>query len=121
MAEGQLVWCMVLRITGLRGWGGRMEAHMDHFWLLMRSHAQVETRVHSGEWGVVHVMGVDDNKDARSGISGGSKGCKGKGMGRAARPRGPAPLPPVYAPLPAAPPATQVAGWLQQQRPQPQW
>ena len=33
---------------------------MDDAWLMMRSHAQGETRVHSGELGVVEVVG-DNN------------------------------------------------------------
>ena len=90
------------------GWGDRMEAHMDHAWLMMRSHAQGETRVHSGELGVVEVGG-DDNKggddDARSHNSAGSGGSKGKGVGpprKAQRtpPPPPSPLSPLSPPLP---------------------
>ena len=86
---------------------------MDHAWLMMRSHVQGETWVHSGELGAVEVGGDADNggdNDARSAISAGSKGSRGKGVGwpRKAQSTGP-PLPSV----PAAPPTTQVADWLQ--------
>ena len=64
VAKGQLVRYGVLPITGVRGWGDRLEAHMDHVWLLMHSHAQAETRVHSGELGAVQVEGDGDNGDA---------------------------------------------------------
>ena len=46
VAEGKLVRHGVLPITGVRGWGDRILAHMDHAWLMMCSHAQGETRVH---------------------------------------------------------------------------
>ena len=106
MAEGQMVRYGVLPITGVRGWGGRLDAHMDHAWLLIRSHAQAETRVHSGELVAVQVEGNDDNDNARSGISGGSKGSKGRGVGRPRKAQKTT-LPNV----PAIPPATQVADW----------
>ena len=61
VAEGQLDGHGVLPITRVRGWGDRMEAHMDHAWLMMLSHAQGETRVHSGELGAVVVGDDDDN------------------------------------------------------------
>ena len=108
MAEGELVRHRVMRITGVKGWGDRMEAHMDHAWLMMCSHAQGETRVHSGELGVVEVGGDDDNRggnDARSRGSACSRGSDGKGVGNPARPRGqppptPSPLSPLSPPLP---------------------
>ena len=75
MAEGQLVRHKVMPITGVRGWGDRMEAHMDHAWLMMRSHAQGETRAHSGELEVVEVGGGGGD-DARSHSSAGSRGSK---------------------------------------------
>ena len=125
MAEGQLVRHEVMPITGVRGWGDRMEAHMDHAWLMMRSHAHGETRVHSWELGVVEVGGGgnDDNRgddDDRSRSSAGSRGSKGKGVGRprkAQRTGPPTPLPTV----PTVTPSAQVADWLQQQHAQPQW
>ena len=43
------------RLTGLRGWGDCMEAHMDHAWLMMRFHAPGEMLVHSGELGAVEM------------------------------------------------------------------
>ena len=62
MAEGQFVWHRMMPITMVRGWGDRMEAHMDHAWLMMRSHVQGEIRVHLGELGPVEVWAVrDDN------------------------------------------------------------
>ena len=107
MAEGQLVLQGVLPITGVRGWGDGMEAHMDHAWLMMLSHAQGETRVHSGELGAVEVRGGDDNRgggDARSRSSAGSKGSRGKGLGRHRKAqRAAPPLPNV----PAVPPTAQ--------------
>ena len=60
VAEGQMVRHGVMPITGVRGWGDRMEVHMDHAWLMMRSHAHGETRVHLGELGPVEVVGDDD-------------------------------------------------------------
>ena len=72
VAEGTLVRFGVLPITGLRGWGDCMEAHIGHAWLMMRSRAQGDTRVHSGELGAVE-GGNKDKDDARSGISAGSK------------------------------------------------
>ena len=56
------------------------------------------------------MVGDDDNDDARSGISGGSKGSKGKCLGRPRK----APRTGPYLPsVPAVPPATQVADWPQ--------
>ena len=49
MAQGQLVQHGILPITGLRGCRDHVEAHMDHAWLMMCSHAQGETRVHAGD------------------------------------------------------------------------
>ena len=112
MVEGQLVRQGVLPITGARGRGDRMEAHMDHAWLLMRSHAQEETRVHCRELGAVEVGGHNDNEgddDARSRSSAGSKGSRGKGTGRPLKAQRTAlPLPSV----PAVAPTAQVADWL---------
>ena len=118
VAEGQLsmVRYGMLPITGVRGWGDRLEAHMDHAWLLTRSHAQAETHVHSGELGAVQVEGDDDNDDARSGINGCSKGSKGRVVGRPRKSQKTT-LPSVL----AVPPAAQVADWQQQQQAQPQW
>ena len=61
MAGGQLVRHEVMRITVVRGWGDRMEAHMDHALLMMLSHAKGDTREHSGEFRVAQVVGHDDN------------------------------------------------------------
>ena len=60
VGEGEFVRHGVLRITAVRGWGDRMETHMDHAWLMMRSHAKGETRVRSGELGAVEVGGDND-------------------------------------------------------------
>ena len=98
----------VMPITGVWGWGDRMEAHMDHAWLMMRSHAQRKTRVHSGELGVVEVGGGGDNggdDDARSRTTAGTRGSKGKGVGRPRKaqrtpPPLPFPLSPLSPPLP---------------------
>ena len=104
-------------ITGARGWGDRMEAHKDHAWVVMRSHTQGETRVHSGELAMVEVGGGGDanrgGDDARSRSSAGSRGSKGKGVGRPrkAHRTGPPPLPTV----PAVNPSAQVEASLQQQ------
>ena len=40
VVEGHLVRHGVLPITRVRGWGDRMEGHMDHAWLMMCSLAQ---------------------------------------------------------------------------------
>ena len=79
MGEGQLFRHGVMPMTGVRGWGDRMEAHMDHAWLMMRSHAQGEILVHSGELGVVEVGGGDNN-----GSNAGSTGSKVLGWPREA-------------------------------------
>ena len=82
MVEGQLVRHTVLLITRVRGCQEHMEVHMDHAWLMMRSHAQGGTWVHSVELGRLEVGGDDDNggdDDARSSSSPGSKGSRGKG------------------------------------------
>ena len=81
---------------------------MDHAWLLMHSHAQTETRLHSGELGAAQVEADDDNKDARSGFSEDSKGSKAKGVGRPSKPKRPAPISPAS----AVPPPTQATYWL---------
>ena len=112
----------VLPITGIRSWGDHLEAHMDHAWLLMRSHAQAETLLHSGELGAVQVEGDDDKNDARSDISGGSKGSKGKAerrWGGPAGPRGPAPLSLVSPPSPLLP--KWRIGCINRQQAQQQW
>ena len=60
-----------------RGWGDHMEPHMDHATLMMRSHAQGETWVHSRELGGLEVGGNGDNggeDDAHSRSTMGSKG-----------------------------------------------
>ena len=45
-------------------WRDPMEAHIEHHvCLLMHSHAQVETWLHSGELGAVQVVGDDNNND----------------------------------------------------------
>ena len=82
VAQGYLVRHGVLQITGVTGWGGRMEAHMDHGWLMMRSHAHGETRVHSGLLGRVEAGGDADSgwgDGDRSHSSVGSKGSMRKG------------------------------------------
>ena len=109
VVEGQLLRRGLMPITGVEGWGDRMEAHMDHACLMMRSHAQGETPVHSGELGVVEVGGTTttgggDDK-ARSHSSAGFRGSKGKEVGRhrtAQRtgPPPPSPLSPLSPPLP---------------------
>ena len=73
----------VLPITEVRGSGDRLEAHVDHVWLLMPFQAQAETRMLSGELVASQVEADDNNDAARSGISGGSKGSKGSGLVRA--------------------------------------
>ena len=102
----------------MRDWGDCLKAHMDHAWLLMCSHAQVETRLHSGELGAVQVEGDADNVDACSGITGSSKGSKGKEVGQ---PRKAQKTGPTLPSVPVVPPAAQVADWLHQQQAQPQW
>ena len=85
MPEGQLVWQGVLWIAVVRGWGDRMEAHIDHAWLMMPSHAHEETRVQSGELGAMEVVGDDDNGGDDHGpsrSSAASKALRGKGVGR---------------------------------------
>ena len=108
--EGQLVQHGVLPITRVRGWGDRMEAHMDRAWLMMRSHAQGETRVHSGDLGRVEVGGNNNNggdDDARSRSTVGSKASRGKGRPRKSQRTGP-PLPSVPAVPPPPPPKWQI-------------
>ena len=125
VGEGQLLRHGVMPITGLRGWGGRMEAHMDHACLMMRSHAHGETRVHSGELGLVQVGGGRRQRgggddDARSRSSAGSTESKSTGVGRphkAHRTAPPSRLPTV----PGVTPSTQVAYWLREQEAQPKW
>ena len=97
MAEGQLVRHGVMTITGVRGRGDRMEAHMHHAWLMMRSHAQGETRVHLGELGVPEVGGDDDNG---GGGGGRRRPFAGPALPRPAPP-GPAPRPRLARPRPA--------------------
>ena len=61
------------------GWHGGAQ------WLMMRSHAQGEIRVHSRELGAVGVGGDNDNggdDDTRLCSSAGSKGSRGRGVGR---------------------------------------
>ena len=82
MAKGQLFRYGVLPITGLRGWGDCWQAHLNHTWRPMHSYAQAETRVHFGECGAVQAERDDNNSDAHWGISRGSKGSKGKGVGQ---------------------------------------
>ena len=55
VAKGQGDLHGVMPISGVRGCGIRMEAHMDHAWLMMWFHAQWETRVPSGELALVEV------------------------------------------------------------------
>ena len=108
MAAGQLDRHGVMPITWVRGKGGRMEAHMDHAWLMTRSHAHGGTRVHSGELGVGEVAGDDNSRgddEARSRRTAGSRGSKVTGMGaprKAQRTSPPTPLPivPAVTPLP---------------------
>ena len=89
---------------------------------MIRSHAQGATRVHSGELGVVQVGENEDNggdTNARSCASAGSRGSKGKALGRpskALRKDHPTPLSTV----PAVTPSAQGANWLQQQQAKPQ-
>ena len=104
VVEGQLVWHGVLPITGVRGWGDRMEAHMDHAWLMMRSHAQGETRVHSGELGWVEVGGDDDMGGTTMPARAAAWVPRAQGeRGGPARPRGRARLSPVSPPSPPLP------------------
>ena len=87
----------------------------------MTFHAQRETPVHSGEWGVLEVGGDEDKggrggDHARSRTSAVSMGSKGKGVGRprnARRTRTPTPFPTV----PVVTLFAQVVDWLQQQQP----
>ena len=73
---------------------------MDHVWLLMRSHAQAETRLHSGELGAVQVRGDNANDGARLGIRGAPRK---RAWGGPARPQGPAPLSLASPPSPPLP------------------
>ena len=95
-AKGQVDLDGVMPISGMRGWGIRMEAHMDHAWLMMRFHAQWETRVHSGELAVVEGGGYNNGgvDDTRSCSSGGSRGPRVRGWGNPATPREQPPPPP---------------------------
>ena len=118
VVKGQLVRHGVMPITGARGWGDRMEAHKDHAWVPMRSHAERETPVHSGELAMVEVGGGGDNyggdDDSRSHSSVGSRGSKGTGLGRPRKVHWTGP-PTPFPTLPAVTPSTQVADSLQQQ------
>ena len=84
---------------------------MAHAWLMIRSHAQGETRVHSAELGRVEVGADDDNggdNNARSRSSVGSAGSKGKGRPHMAQRTGPS-----LSSDSAVPPTAQLADWLQ--------
>ena len=89
---------------------------MDHAWLMMRSHAHGETRVHSGE-SAVGVGGGDNrgDKDACWHIIAGTKGSKGKGVGRLRKAQRTPPPPHC----PRCNHCAQVADWLLQQLAQP--
>ena len=86
---------------------------MDHAWLMMRSHAQGMTRMHSWKMGAV-MLGGDNT--ARSRTNAGSKGSRGKGLGRRARPRGRARLSAVSPPSSPLP-----KHQLLQHHTRPQW
>ena len=81
---GQLRRLAALAVTGVRGWGDRMEEHMSYAWLQMLTWAKEEQRRHLGEvGGVVDVdpEGGGEGEDAssvRSSRSGGSKGKVGR-------------------------------------------
>ena len=81
---GQLRRLAALAVTGVRGWGDRVEDHMSYAWLQMLTRAKEEQRRHLGEvGGVVDVDAeegegeVDDASSVRSSRSGGSRGKVG--------------------------------------------
>ena len=83
--EGQLRRLAVLAVTGVRGWGDRVEEHMSYAWLQMLTRAKEEQRRHLGEvGGVVDVDAEegegegDDASSMRSSRSGGSRGKVGR-------------------------------------------
>ena len=110
VVKGLLVRHTVMPITRVTRWGDRLEAHMDHPWLMMRSHAQGETWVHSGELGVVEVGGGvatttgGMTTPTRAAVRV-PRGSKGKGVGQPRKAPGmapptPSPLSPLSPSLP---------------------
>ena len=82
---GQLRRLAALAVTGVRGWGDRVEEHMSYAWLQMLTRAKEEQRRHLGEvGGVVDVDAEegegegDDASSVRSSRSGGSRGKLGR-------------------------------------------
>ena len=86
---GQLRRLAALAVTGVRGWGDRLEEHMSYAWLQMLTRAKEEQRRHLGEvGGVVDVdaeEGEGEGDDASSVRSSRSGRSRGK-VGRTARP-----------------------------------
>ena len=122
---GQLRRLAVLAVTGVRGWGDRVEEHMSYAWLQMLTRAKEEQRRHLGEVGrVVDVDAEegegegDDASSMRSSRSGGSKGKVG-------RPRKAPKLPAKSGGQPLAaqpPPAAHVDAWAAAQAgAMPEW
>ena len=82
---GQPRWLAALAVTGVRGWGDRVEEHMSHAWLQMLTRAKEEQRRHLGEVGGVVDVDADegeregdDASSMRSSRSGGSRGKVGR-------------------------------------------
>ena len=124
--EGQLRRLAALAVTGVRGWGDRVEEYMSYAWLQMFTRAKEEHRKHLGEvGGVVDVDAEeggeeegDDASSMRSSKSGGSRVKVG-------RPRKAPKLPAKSGGQPSAakpPPAAQVDAWVAAQaRAMPEW
>ena len=122
---GQLRRLAALAVTGVRGWGDRVEEHMSYAWLQMLTRAKEEQRRHLGEvGGVVDVDAEegegegDDASSMQSSRSGGSKGKVG-------RPRKAPKLPAKSGGQPLAaqpPPAAHVDAWVAAQAgAMPEW
>ena len=122
---GQLRRLAALAVTGVRGWGDRVEEHMSYAWLQMLTRAKEEQRRHLGEvGGVVDVDAEggegegDDASSVRSSRSGGSRGKVG-------RPRKAPKLPTKSGGQPSAakpPPAAHVDAWVAAQAgAMPEW
>ena len=122
---GQLRRLAALAVTGVRGWGDRVEEHMSYAWLQMLTRAKEEQRRHLGEvGGVVDVDAEEgegqggDASSMRSSRSGGSKGKVG-------RPRKAPTLPAKSGGQPSAakpPPAAHVDVWVAAQAgAMPEW
>ena len=118
---GKLRRLAALAVTGVRGWGDRVEEHMSYAWLQMLTRAKEEQPRHLGEVGGVVDVDAEEGEEVASMRSCRSGGCKGK----VGRPRKAPKLPARSGGQPSAaqpPPAAHVDTWVAAQAgAMPEW